>query len=74
MATDAGGEFSAGGRVILVSTGECGVVVHGWASDEVGGMQDCYVVFFGPAFPEQGRAPTQRPYVLRYAVSSLRRA
>ena len=57
-----------------MSTGECGVVVHAWASDDVGGLEDCYVAFFGPEFPRGGRAPAQQPYILRYAVSSLRRA
>ena len=47
---------------------EFGVVVHCWMSDEIGGY-DCYVAFFGNEFPN-GR-PKQKPYVLRYAASSL---
>jgi hypothetical protein len=73
MVAGAGRSFSAGDAVILESTGECGVVVHAWVADELGGLEDCYVAFFGPEFPAQGRVPAQRPYVLRYAASSLRR-
>jgi hypothetical protein len=47
---------------------EFGVVVHCWMSEELGGY-DCYVAFFGNEFPS-GR-PKQKPYVLRYAASSL---
>jgi hypothetical protein len=47
---------------------EFGVVVHCWMSEEIGGY-DCYVAFFGNEFPS-GR-PKQKPYVLRYAASSL---
>jgi hypothetical protein len=47
---------------------EFGVVVHCWMSDEIGGY-DCYVAFFGDEFPSG--APNQKPYVLRYAASSL---
>jgi hypothetical protein len=47
---------------------EYGVVVHCWDDDEIGG-HDCYVAFFGSALPE-GR-PEQKPYVLRYAATSL---
>jgi len=62
--------------VILDSTGEreCGVIVHAWFSDELGGLEDCYVAFFGPEFPEPGLALAEKPYVLRYAAASLRRA
>jgi hypothetical protein len=68
--------FAPGDRVVLDSTGqrECGVVVHAWISDELGGLEDCYVAFFGPEFPEPGCPPTEKPYVLRYAANSLRRA
>jgi hypothetical protein len=47
---------------------EFGVVVHCWMSEEIGGY-DCYVAFFGNAFPTG--QPRQIPYVLRYAASSL---
>ncbi|MBR2268738.1 MAG: hypothetical protein IJ918_10740 [Sphingobium sp.] len=50
-------------------TTELGVVVHCWRDDEIG-MFDCYVAFFGASFP-QGR-PEEKPYVLRYAATSLR--
>lgn len=47
---------------------EFGVVVHSGYSDEIVG-HDCYVAFFGTEFPTS--APDQKPYVLRYASSSL---
>jgi hypothetical protein len=47
---------------------EFGVVVHCWMSHEIGGY-DCYVAFFGNEFPDGH--PKQKPYVLRYAASSL---
>ena len=47
---------------------EYGVVVHCWEDDETG-MHDCYVAFFGSAFPP-GK-PEKKPYVLRYAAVSL---
>ena len=59
-----------GDQVRLLSTGECGVVVHAWR-DEQWGVVDCYVAFFGEAFPEDGTPPSRRPYVLRYAETSL---
>ena len=74
MATESDGAFSAGDRVILMSTGECGVVVHAWALDDPGGLKDCYVAFFGAEFPQEGRAPARAPYILRYANTSLRPA
>ncbi len=40
----------------------------GWFSNEIAG-HDCYVAFFGKAFPTG--APDQKPYVLRYASASL---
>lgn len=64
--------FMPGDRVVLISSGECGIVVHTWASDELGGAEDCYVVFFGLQFPPLGVRPPEIPYVLRYAASSLR--
>ena len=66
--------FKPGEKVILASSGECGIIVHSWASDELGEDEDCYVAFFGTAFPPPGIAPRQIPYILRYAASSLQRA
>jgi hypothetical protein len=47
---------------------EFGVVVHCWMSEEIEAC-DCYVAFFGNEFPSGH--PKQKPYVLRYAASSL---
>jgi hypothetical protein len=47
---------------------EYGVVVHCWQDAEIGAW-DCYVAFFGDAFPS-GK-PAEKPYVLRYAALSL---
>jgi hypothetical protein len=47
---------------------EFGIVVHCWLDDEIG-MFDCYVAFFGDAFPS-GK-PAEKPYVLRYAPAGL---
>ncbi|MBV9883772.1 MAG: hypothetical protein JO276_12260 [Sphingomonadaceae bacterium] len=47
---------------------EVGVVVHCWLSEEIGAY-DCYVAFFGSDFPSG--EPGERPYILRYAVTSL---
>lgn len=66
--------FEPGDRVVLRGSGECGIVVHAWLSPELGGIQDCYVVFFGAEFPAPGAAPTKVPYVLRYGAPSLKRA
>jgi hypothetical protein len=49
---------------------EFGVVVHCWFDDEIQAF-DCYVAFFGSGFPET--KPTEKPYVLRYAATSLAR-
>ena len=62
--------FSLGDKVTLISTGECGVVVHVW--DEAG-FQDCYIAFFGQSFPGAGK-PEKPPYVLRYSATSLKQA
>jgi hypothetical protein len=66
-------ELAPGDRVILASSGECGVIVHAWTSHRVGG-QDCYVAFFGLKFPPTDEEPEELPHILRYAASSLRRA
>ncbi len=50
------------------TTPESGVVVHSWFDQEIGGF-DCYVAFFGREFP-QGK-PSEKPYILRYAATSL---
>jgi len=50
-------------------TSEYGVVVHCWWDEEIDGY-DCYVAFFG----EKGHpdaAPEEKPYILRYASTSL---
>lgn len=47
---------------------EYGVVAHCWNDEEIGGW-DCYVAFFGNSLPS-GK-PTEKPYVLRYAATSL---
>jgi hypothetical protein len=68
--------IAAGTRVRLDSlvndddecTSEFGVVVQCWLDDEIG-MFDCYVAFFGGAFPD-GK-PSEKPYVLRYGATSL---
>ena len=49
-------------------TPEFGVVIHCWLDDEIG-MFDCYVAFFGARFP--AGKPSEKPYVLRYAATSL---
>ena len=48
---------------------EYGVVVHCWIDDETEAY-DCYVAFFGDE-PPFGK-PTAKPYVLRYASTSLK--
>ncbi len=48
---------------------EEGVVVHCWGNDEIDAY-DCYVAFFGKTLPI--REPTEKPYILRYAASSLK--
>lgn len=47
---------------------ELGVIVHCWFDEEIG-EHDCYVAFFGLAFPD-GK-PAEKPYILRYAAGSL---
>jgi hypothetical protein len=74
MTANSSKEFRPGDRVTLASSGECGIIVHSWASGDLGDQEDCYVAFFGTAFPPPGIAPQQIPYILRYAASSLRRA
>lgn len=47
---------------------EFGVVVHCWFEEDIQGY-DCFVAFFGDNEPS-GR-PKAKPYLLRYAVTSL---
>lgn len=49
---------------------EFGIVVHCWPDPEIQ-VFDCYVAFFGTEAPT-GK-PREKPYVLRYAASSLAR-
>jgi len=63
--------FAAGDRVVLRSTGECGVILHSWTDEH--GDEDCYIAFFGQHFPAPGQV-IEKPYVLRYYAMSLRRA
>lgn len=48
---------------------EFGVVVYCWMSDEIQDY-DCYVAFFGFEGIPSGK-PLRRPYVFRYASTSL---
>jgi hypothetical protein len=48
---------------------EYGVVVHCWESEELGGLHDCYIAFFGDELPSG--EPAKMPYVLRYAVVGI---
>jgi hypothetical protein len=61
-----------GTEVRLINHGdgswEDGVVVHCWLSDEIK-AHDCYVAFFGESIP--AGQPAAKPYVLRYASTSL---
>jgi hypothetical protein len=47
---------------------EFGIVVHCWLDEEIDGY-DCYIAFFGEKRPS-GK-PSERPYILRYASTSL---
>ena len=47
---------------------EFGIVVHCWHDAQIDGY-DCYVAFFGESLPD-GK-PDQKPYILRYAATSL---
>lgn len=64
-------DLRPGDRVVLSSTGEKGVVVWTWINEQ--GVADCYVAFFGDAWPARDRKP-EPPYVLRYYAASLERA
>ncbi len=66
-----------GDRVRLRSSGECGIVLLVWTDEH--GCRDCYVAFYGKAFPNRRMASRRRkrgpkgPYVLRYFEVSLAR-
>lgn len=47
---------------------EHGIVLHCWDDEEIRAW-DCYVGFFGSSFPEA--KPSVKPYVLRFAATSL---
>ena len=49
---------------------EVGVIVHAWNNSEADSI-DCYVAFFGEEWPSHNEKPEQKPYVLRYFLSSL---
>jgi hypothetical protein len=66
-------DFRPGDEVVLISTGECGVVVSAWHEAEAFG-HDHYVAFFGARFPAPGTKPRKPPYVLRCSETSLRAA
>ena len=57
-----------GTRVRLPSTGEYGIIVHCWYSEEIYDY-DCYVAFYGTSFPDE--KTDCRPYIFRYAAVSL---
>jgi hypothetical protein len=61
-------QLSVGSKVRLIGTGEVGIIIHTW-HDEFLDTTDCYVAFYGHDFPD-GR-PVEKPYVLRYLISSL---
>ena len=48
---------------------EFGVILHAWIDEQLE-VVDCYVVFFGDRWPTAGQ-PIEKPYVLRYLLSSL---
>ena len=52
---------------------EYGIVVQVWFNEEIHGY-DTYVAFYGDALPAAGEALSGKPYVLRYAESSLESA
>ena len=57
-----------GTKVRLPSTGEYGIVVHCWYSEEIYNY-DCYIAFYGTSFPDEKTECS--PYILRYAAVSL---
>jgi len=69
------GNFLPAGTRVRLDSGEggpeFGVVVHCWSEDLGDGflIYDCYVAFFGREFPDG--SPEEKPYVLKYASTSL---
>jgi len=57
-----------GTRVRLSSSGEYGIIVHCWYSEEIDDY-DCYVAFYGTSFPDE--KTYCKPYILRYGITSL---
>jgi hypothetical protein len=49
---------------------EFGVILNAWIDEQLEAV-DCYVVFFGDRWPTAGQPPIEKPYVLRYLLSSL---
>lgn len=63
------GEYiEPGTKVKLPSTGEYGIVVHCWYSQNILDF-DCYIAFFGTSFPSKDT--DYKPYIFRYAAVSL---
>jgi hypothetical protein len=58
-----------GDPVVLMSSGECGIVVWTWPCELADDTPDHYVAFFGKKFP-LGKPP-RKPYILRCAATSL---
>jgi len=48
---------------------EFGVILNAWIDEQLEAV-DCYVLFFGDRWPTAGQ-PIEKPYVLRYLLSSL---
>ena len=66
--------LSPGTKVVHESVNgilEYGVIVYCWISAVIKAY-DCYVAFFGEKMPDG--EPDGKPYILRYAVTSLRPA
>ncbi len=60
-------KLKAGTKVILKSTNEKGVIVHGWFDSEMLAV-DYYIVFFGDEFP---LGKPKEKYILRYLETSI---
>ena len=52
---------------------EVGIIIHAWKDSEVE-VTDCYVAFFGQSWPSIDEKPDDKPYVLRYFLSTLEKA
>ena len=67
------GPFLAAGTRVCLANGpddrpKFGTVIHCWVDEECW-FHDCYVAFFGNELPSSN--PPMKPYVLRYATTSL---